>query len=427
MPASHIRRLADYDVVVIGAGLSGFMAAAAARARARSVLVIAQGLGVLPLTTGCVDVLADPADPWAALSRLVERLPAHPYSLAGLAAVRRGIDYFLGTCESYGYPFALAPGRNLLLPTLLGTLRPTCYAPTTMASGDLVNTTLQTAGTVLVVGFEGLLDFHPGLVVEGLRRRLPEVRLESTSVALPLPAENDNTPAMYLATCLDRPEYRKLFASRLEASLRGRFGTGRTNPDVVLLPAVLGLDDPVAAARDLEHRLGARVAEVPLLPPSIPGVRLATLWRRHLLRAGVDLVLDARVIGAGSARGRITHVDAQGAGGTARYGGKAFVLATGGLAGNGLCLEGSRLREPVFDLRMAPDVRPGTGSGPGILAGPDLRPPGYDNLFACGRILSGYDPYAEKCGNGVAIATGWRAGELAAGEAEGGAGGGASD
>lgn len=35
--------------------------------------------------------------------------------------------------------------------------------------------------------------------------------------------------------------------------------------------------------------------------------------------------------------------------------------------------------------------------------------------FLAGRILANHDPDLEKCGNGVAIATGYRAGLLAAG------------
>ena len=46
-----------YDVIVIGAGLSGLMAAEAAQSQGARVLLLAKGMGSLPLTTGCIDGL----------------------------------------------------------------------------------------------------------------------------------------------------------------------------------------------------------------------------------------------------------------------------------------------------------------------------------------------------------------------------------
>jgi glycerol-3-phosphate dehydrogenase subunit B len=51
----------------------------------------------------------------------------------------------------------------------------------------------------------------------------------------------------------------------------------------------------------------------------------------------------------------------------------------------------------------------------GIRTDETLRPRGWQNLYVCGKLLAGYDPYAEGSGGGVAVATGWRAGMLAGG------------
>ena len=56
----------------------------------------------------------------------------------------------------------------------------------------------------------------------------------------------------------------------------------------------------------------------------------------------------------------------------------------------------------------------------GISIGPDLRPTGargevlYENLYAAGSVIGGYDPTAERCGPGVDIVTGYLAGRNAA-------------
>lgn len=47
----------NYDVIVVGAGFSGLIAAVRARERGRKVLVLARGHGLLALSSGCIDIL----------------------------------------------------------------------------------------------------------------------------------------------------------------------------------------------------------------------------------------------------------------------------------------------------------------------------------------------------------------------------------
>ncbi len=52
----------NYDVVVIGAGLSGLMAAESAAREKKRVLVVARGMGIITIFTGrhrCLRILAD--------------------------------------------------------------------------------------------------------------------------------------------------------------------------------------------------------------------------------------------------------------------------------------------------------------------------------------------------------------------------------
>jgi len=112
----------------------------------------------------------------------------------------------------------------------------------------------------------------------------------------------------------------------------------------------------------------------------------------------------------------------------------AFVLATGHHIGGGLT--GGRLpAEPLLKLGVFHAGRAVTSMGTrlqhlqyldpeeelrsGVSADQDLHPldgegrVAYDNLFAAGAVLGGYD-YAGPCGFGVPIVTGWLAGRLAA-------------
>ncbi len=133
------------------------------------------------------------------------------------------------------------------------------------------------------------------------------------------------------ARALDLPEER----ARLAAELRPLVEPG----ELVALPAVLGMARPVEAWSDLQDRLGAPVAEVPTIPPSVPGMRLQAALVALLRDAGGDLVLGPTAEGVESAGGRVTGVRVR----TAQRGrtlpADAVVLATGGFAAGGIVLD----------------------------------------------------------------------------------------
>lgn len=452
-----MQRNHTYDVVVIGAGLSGLMAALGARRAGADVAVVAEGGGALELSSGNIDLLAGE---WVALAE------GHPYRLLGSDGVRQGLDGFLAAARAIGLPYIEdVDQQNQWTVTAVGSLRPT-YLP---APGAAV---VRPGEAVHVVGFRGLREFHPAVVAEGLRRAMPDTTVTWAWVDLPdwscdaaaagatvatyLAPQGGTAPRaagpaaaraplhpLQIARLLEVPSYRQQVAARLRDQSVGA---------PLLLPGVLGLENAATVRADLSAALGVPVAEIPLLAPSLPGLRLGSALTRHVQRAGVDLHKGARAIGATSDRGRVVSITCQTAAGAVEYRAEAFVLATGGLLGGGLGLgargldldtQGSTrphgqgperpdefpdrtLREPIFGLPVdVPAGPPASGDllSPGghafVRAGLRtdqlLRPAGWTNLHICGKMLAGHDPYAEGCGGGVAIATGWRAGLLAGG------------
>ena len=128
------------DLLVVGGGLTGLVAARRARRAGLSVTVISHTPGSLPQTSGSLDLLAvypteirrHREQPWEAVAELLEREPEHPYARAGLQTIRDAwTDLLLDLAASplaYGY----IEDRNQLLVTAAGTLKPTYAVPRTM-------------------------------------------------------------------------------------------------------------------------------------------------------------------------------------------------------------------------------------------------------------------------------------------------------
>ena len=134
-------------------------------------MIIARGMGSLPLTSGCIDGLGyfpntsktPLSSPLTALGQLRENDPHHPYVKVGQEEILSALACFLELSRSDGMPYAGTFDSNFLIPTPLGTFHPTCLVPETMKSGAL-----SLPGRVLLLGLAGLKDFSPFLAVENL-------------------------------------------------------------------------------------------------------------------------------------------------------------------------------------------------------------------------------------------------------------------
>ncbi|MXR21337.1 FAD-binding protein, partial [Halobacterium bonnevillei] len=212
---------------------------------------------------------------------------------------------------------------------------------------------------------------------------------------------------------------------------------------------------PSGVRAALADELGAEVFEVPMGPPSLPGLRLEDALFDALDDAGASIetgnpVTDFDVDGSDSAGSDTagsfgTESDATAASSgdsiervyVEKNGAKIpnsadqYVLATGGLVGKGVESDRDGVSEPVFDCHVAHDADRyewfaddafGDHQFPrfGVATDDDLRPldaagdPEFRNLRAAGAVLGGYDFAAEKSGSGVSIATGYAAGRRAA-------------
>lgn len=411
------------DLIVIGAGYSGLTAALRAAESGRRVLLLSKGAGTTHWAGGWLDVMGYyPVDsetpvqsPDAALARVVADNPQHPYARVQRSDLLGAIQAIQHAASARGLTYVGGLDRNMTLPTPIGGLRPTAYAPSSLAAGQM-----RPGEGVLILGFNRLGDFYPSLIAANLTVQ----GIQARGVGLDVPAIDKRkvmTPVL-LAQMLDHPDIRKE-AIRMAKAVLGR-------ETRVGFPAVLGFQRAPEVLADFERGLGVPVFEIPALPPSVVGYRLFNALRARLEAQHVRVLLGPQVIGSEVAEGRAVSILTESAGQRGvKYSAPDFILATGGLQGGGTVAEyGGGVREVVFNLSVAapetqqawfePRFLNATGQPiyrSGITVNDEMQPLDTTGLVALrnvrvvGSALGHWDAWREKSHEGVALATAWRA------------------
>ncbi len=412
------------DVIVIGAGTAGLTAAIRLAEAGASVRVVARGIGSTHLAPGTIDVLGyapggearvPVRSPAAAVAQLAADRPDHPYALVGAEVVAEAVAWLREAAANGplpGYRYAGELERNLMLPTAVGALKPSALVPETFAAGDAAE-----LGRVCVIGIAALRDFYPQLCAANLRA----AGIDAHAASIELVLERADASMLGLARRFDDATWRASFCALLAPLVRAA--------DHVGLPATLGLSDPHAVLSELERRLGRRVFEIPSLPPSVPGMRLYEILRQRLRAAGGRIALGASIVSHQRQGERIASVDAATAGSETTYSADAFVLASGGFHSGAIALDSHWVtRElvlglPLQGLPAASEPRFVAAYGAeqplarvGVAVDRELRATGAANVVVAGASLPGAVPWHEGSGEGIALASGYRAAQVVAAE-----------
>lgn len=409
------------DVIVIGAGLSGLLAAVYAVKAGARVRLIATGWGQQIVSPGWISVCDRADDDAIAEVRGYAALhPEHPYALAGLDALVCALDLLQDIAEEIGEPVAMRPrdGHNLRLPTMLGALQTPLLAPAGIAAGDLT----EVEEPLLIVGFAGWRDFYPALVAGNLSAQ----GIAARPLTVSLPAERgswDDWPAD-LARRFDDSAFRSAVLRQVQPQVKGAARVG--------FPAVLGMARHAEVRREFEAGLGCPVFEIPTLPPSPAGARLSNGIRRWLLRQRARVQIGHAVLRGNVENGRCTGVEVGALGHANPFYADTFILATGGLYNGGIQSdEAGRLWEPIFGFPVSGPPSEGRADWyqgrllaegghaihgqTGLRVNAQMQPldgdgaPVLENVFAAGHLLAGFNPLTDGCAEGVALATAYKA------------------
>jgi glycerol-3-phosphate dehydrogenase subunit B len=403
-----------YDLIVIGMGLSGLMAAKTAVEMGKKTLIIGKGMGSLALFSNTIDLLGDlpkGTKLMNGLSQWVKGHPEHPYFKVGIERLNEALSSFLSLFPG-PYSFQSLNEENALIPTGAGTFRPAYLLPVTMAAGAFLK-----EGDGLIAGFKGFKDFFAPYVGDQLRCR---------AITLPIsdffrPASQE-FPATALARLMEKEEFRGKMGQEIKHQLHKETRVG--------FPAVLGIREPTLVMKHLKEILGVEIFEIPALPPSIPGVRIFNRFKEVLIQKGSTFLLGHSVSRAVRKERRCESIELFHPPITTSYSSDRYILASGRFLEGGLAANEEKIFEPLFDLPVhQPRSREDwfgksfSSEHPiyqaGISTDSSLRPVDengnrlLENVWVAGAILAHHDFINEKSKEGIEIATGYWAAKQA--------------
>ena len=343
----------QFDVLVIGEGLSGITAAAAACRQGARVMLASKGPGSFVLGTACIDL--DGLD-CATLG----------LSKCGASQMEEAIGFFLELTDAAGCAYEGGVHERRLVPTIMGTFAEVSLAPRSLWKGDP-----RGVAKAVVVGIENVFAFDANFVAERLALRSKDKGLSTSyrAVAIKLPQIHEQhwlTP-LDIASEVDK---HSSYAQSLMAALKPVV----QDADLLILPGVLGLDSGDDYIRKLEADIGCAICELPTLPPSVPGLRLLRRLESQLTAMGAQICT--------------------------------------GFSVQKLCMDGDRCTGAVLDTPGKPrtihadTVILASGKFSRLLEDRS----GKENVFACGSVLGKFE---SRHGNAIAIVSGYQAGMLA--------------
>jgi glycerol-3-phosphate dehydrogenase subunit B len=412
-----------FDIAVVGSGLAALIATRTLQQAGRQPVLIWPGLSSLYFVYATVDVLgyADAVStealerPLDGITRLINSRPDHPFAIAGPAALAAGVDLFLAWVAEAGMQWQGSLATNLLLPTAIGTPKPSCLVPSTLAAGDLGR-----PEPIIFCGFNGYEDFVPELASANLARLWGRADVRAIRIDPPRFKPGQLFTSIDLARSFEIAAFRREVAGRIRAKSSGLEGAR------IGVPGVLGLTHGSQVHQEFEHELGHPVFEVPTLPPSVVALRVFDRLRKHLQETGVEIIWTAPAHQAEMRDGHCARVWLKAAGRERAVEAKAYVLALEDTVDGAMRAGVGVIEDPFFhqtvERATAPLERtaesvfePQPFARAGYSVNSSLQPldqaggPLADNVFVAGGAIAGYDPVGTKSRGGLAIATGYRA------------------
>lgn len=395
-----------FDTIIIGGGLCGLTAGIELSRKGQKCLIVSSGQSALHFFSGSFELCSLSDDPYQAIASLDEN---HPYSKIGIDKIKSlssGVKNFF---KEVSINFKGVKDANHWRITPLGVLKRAWLTMDEYAT--LPSTGEVPWKKVALLNVDGFLDFHTSYIAAGLEEKGIECVIKS--ITLPELEHLRNNPTEMRATNIA-----KTLTGELIGELAARINDYAKDVDAVFMPAVVGLTGCTDIVR-LKEKVDRPLHFIGTLPPSVPGIRLQFMMKKHFQKLGGTYMLGDTVTGGSIEGGQLKYITTQNHG-DVKFEADNFILASGNFFSKGLASDIDGVYEPVFGLDMDSiaerpqwykrnmfDSQPYMSFG--VSTDRDFRTSKngqtVDNLYAAGAVLSGFNAMKEGSGAGISILT----------------------
>lgn len=395
----------QFDVVVIGSGLSGVIAALRAISLGKKTALVRKAWGSTALSSGAFEIAndLDSYDIAQNFSKIKERNPYHPYHFLSLETLSQAVELL-----KKWLPIKIQGSyeMNHLFLTEQGGWKRGAFA-------------LETQ----------FLDFKTAFHRKTLALGLPShVKIENV-VVQPWPSSSFLGGVNFLpavtAKRLDRVDEVRKLGSHIKTKYQSsQYG-------LLLIPPVLGIDLFSDMKREFESLVGVLVYEMLASKNSVPGLRFQKALDAAVKKSAVTFI-EGEVCGFEQERKKILAIKVKTESQKIEVQGKVFTLATGKFFSGGIFRNSFSFKETVFDLPLfyqdkkindqstryllkeryinsQPVFQCGVKTNSNLIPLDEFDEPVYENLRACGTVLRGFDPYRDGTRFGVQVLSGYKA------------------
>lgn len=410
------------DILVVGAGMAGLMAAVTAAKSGLSVSVLSEGAGVISIGSGAVDFLGYvngkkiTDNPFNHLNELDKN---HPYNIIGAENIKNAFASLIEISTSNGYEIKMNDeGLNQTAISIAGTTKPTYICSESNNASRILK-----AKKILFAGVEYLKDAQPALAVKQAKQYkvFADAELESAILKSPFGKTHRVLNSLDLARYVDKEEGFNWLKSEL-VRVSGGF-------DAVIIPPICGTVNYTKSFKELQN-LGFILVEAVSIPPGVGGYRLRNALISEAKKLDIKFIencnVQRAVIENGKCKSLVAlHNNIAGALET-EYSADKFIISTGGVIGGGIASTPDKVYEKIFNIEIKSPAsveersdknvfgshiftKFGVNVNNKLQAIDSSGSPLYDNVFFAGNTLSDYDFPTEKSGYGVACSTGYTA------------------
>ena len=263
------------DVLIIGAGFAGMVAYARASELGLKT-IMAGNSSQFYFSSGLFDFIGVyPLDPCTVLTNpetgfdlLKKNMPDHPYSKTGLKQILQSFDFITDFLKSAGLEYTPLNHRNISVLTAAGTYKPSFLVPETVRKCMMI----QKSKNLLIIDFKGLNGFSARQIAARLKGNHETVH----SLTIELSNDNKALLPMHLASMFENDDFLAKIAKQIV--------NFTCKADLLGMPAVCGINNSLTTLKKLEKMTNLDIFEIPMMPPSIPGLRLKNAFEQQLVK-----------------------------------------------------------------------------------------------------------------------------------------------